>query len=62
MRPLADDSSTPLTDLRDLSPSRSAEWAERTVADFSTILLEFARAARGFLFNDETDRPPAPGR
>jgi len=36
--------------------SRSqAEWARRTVADYSSVLLELARAERGFRFYGETD-------
>ena len=34
---------------------RGGEWARRTPADYAGVLLELARAQRGFLFYDETD-------
>jgi len=35
--------------------AQSAGWGRRTPADFSSVLIELARAQRGFLFYDETD-------
>jgi len=35
--------------------AQSVEWGQRNPADFSSLLLELARAQRGFLFYDETD-------
>ena len=38
----------------------AADWGRRNAADFSSLLLELARAQRGYFFYSETDRRRRP--